>query len=230
MLGEGYNTEAVRRSTCHAPRHLAFPISGVAGRPAGPAGCQLTHPSPHPSTSPGSPTWASMVRGDMGARGDESTCPRQPPAITAADFTVQYERCVATGLKACVVISHAAGCQVITISCNLPAPAKTSTAAGRRRRHRQRHSRAACAAGGAPAQETYPVVADLVSGIIFLPTCTLLPPSRPDITSPPAKKSRRRCNEVEILQDSEGGSKLLLSPLSCPATQLPTAPHPKPTS
>jgi hypothetical protein len=125
--GGGRYSEAAGWSTHRGPCHLASPTSGDAGEPAGQAGCQLTHPSPG---SPG-PTWASVVRGDVNSREDDSTCPRPSPAISAAGFTALNNRCMAGGLKACIVISHAAGIKVLTVTCTIPVLAETAPAAGR---------------------------------------------------------------------------------------------------
>ncbi len=172
----GWPREAVR-STLPAPRHLTSPLLGVEGDQAGLAGCQLTYPAPrltprhltdragwedlpptpHPSASPRSPTWASVARGDVGACVVEPTCTRQQPAVTAADFTALYDRCTASSLKAWVVFSHTAGNQVLTVTCNIPAPTVTSASAGRHCRGHRRHqgqSRVATAAPNAPARAT----------------------------------------------------------------------------
>ncbi len=134
--GWGGGLRATVRSPCQTPRHLASPSCGVVGAPAGQAGCQLTHP--RPPNSPDSPTWASVARG-KGARAVKQSCPVQQPAVIAADFTVLFDRCLASGLKARLIFSHAAGHQVLTVTCNLPAPAVNLAAAGkRRRRHRRR--------------------------------------------------------------------------------------------
>jgi hypothetical protein len=116
------------RSPCRAPRHLASPTCGVAGELAVPAGSQLTHLRPY--NSPGAPTWASVVRGE-GSRTVKTTRPLQQPAVIAADFMALYDQCLASGLKARVVFSHAAGCQTLTVSCIFPAPAETAAAAGK---------------------------------------------------------------------------------------------------
>ncbi len=123
---------------CHPawPPATSPPPSGVAGEPAVPAGWLLTYP--HPYNSPGAPPppWASVARGE-GLRAVKSTRQKQQPAAIAADFTALYDWCLASGLKARVVFSHAAGRQTLTISCNFPAPAETTAAAGKRRcRHR----------------------------------------------------------------------------------------------
>jgi hypothetical protein len=106
--------------TLPGPRHLASPICGVAGQPAMLAGNQLTHPRSY--NSPGAPTWASVARGE-GACAVKNIRPLQQPAVSAEDFTALYERCLASGLKARVVFSHAAGCQTISVSCTFPVPA-----------------------------------------------------------------------------------------------------------
>jgi hypothetical protein len=126
---------AVWRSTRHAPpRH---PHPGVAGGPAGKARNQLTVTSSRPSTSPGSPTWASVVRGEA-REGIPACSGSQPAALSVAEFSALYEHCVASGLKASISFRHAAGVQVITVTCNVPVPAATDTAAGRRRWRRRR--------------------------------------------------------------------------------------------
>jgi hypothetical protein len=43
-----------------------------------------------------------------------------------------YERCLANGLKACVVFSHAAGLQVATITCSLPTTSTIAATANKR--------------------------------------------------------------------------------------------------
>jgi hypothetical protein len=78
--------------------------------------------------------WVSVARGDVNVLVEKTTCTESLPAITAAEFLALFERCMVSGLKACMVISHAAGCQAITVTCNLPAPTMTATTAGRCRR------------------------------------------------------------------------------------------------
>ncbi len=72
--------------------------------------------------------------------------PTSQPAVSSADFSALYERCLVNGLKARVVFSHAAGFQVATITCSLPttsAIAATAKKRHRRRRRRLRRGRAA---------------------------------------------------------------------------------------
>jgi hypothetical protein len=116
----GRYSDAAWRSTLLASRHLASPIPEVVGEPAEQAGCQLSSPTSPPSTMPG-PMWASMVRG--APRGGDPTCPRPLPAVCAADFMALYDRCLAGGIKARLVISQTAGVQTLTITCSIPAPA-----------------------------------------------------------------------------------------------------------
>jgi hypothetical protein len=123
------------------PTPPCLPHLGVVGEPAGPTGCQLSKPSPRPNTSLGPPTWASVARGDVYARVEKTTCIEPPPAVTAAEFSALFERCMASGLKAHMVISHAARCQAINVMCSLPVPAKTATTAGGCSRHRHRRRR-----------------------------------------------------------------------------------------
>ncbi len=186
---------AVNPSDIPPPPRL--PRRGAVGVPARPARCQLTtSPSPRPLTSQGSPTWASVVRGEACPSVEKATCPRSQPAVTAADLSALYQRCMASGLKARVVISHAAGCQIFTVSCNIPFPAVTKTVTGRCRRRRRRR-RAATVAGEEPANVS-PHVA--VAGLSPLPVPSSPAPSpppstpptipSPEIQPPPAKKSR----------------------------------------
>jgi hypothetical protein len=126
---------------------------------------------------------------DCKDRGEKPACTGSQPAVTAADFSVLYQRCMVRGLKARVTVSHAAGCQVFTLSCNLPAPAMTNTTAGRRRRRQQRRGRAANTVGEEPTQPSPPVAA--ARGDSPLPAPLPLPPaptplSLPKIQSPPA--------------------------------------------
>jgi hypothetical protein len=207
-----------------------LPHPGVAGVPAGTARNKLTHTSSRPSTSPGSSTWASVVRGE--AREGLPACSgSQPAAISAADFSALYECCMASGLKASVKFSHAAGVQVLIVTCNVPDPAATDTAAGRRRRrhrHRRRRRRSATAECEEPSPPLSPAAVAAVTTAGSTPPA--LPPSppapptppSPETQPPPAKKMRRRRNELELLQDSEDDNELTLSPLSGPA-MLPSA-------
>jgi hypothetical protein len=107
--------EAVR-SPRLAAHHLASPICGVAGEPAS------THPRSY--NPPRAPMWASVVRGE-GSCVVENTCLQQQPAVTTADFTALYDRCLASGLKARVVFSYVDGHQTLSISCTFPAPASS---------------------------------------------------------------------------------------------------------
>jgi hypothetical protein len=144
------------------PTPPRLPHLGVVGKPAEPAGCQLFNPSPCPHTSLDPPTWASVARGDVYTRVEEATCTGPPPAITAAEFSWLFERCMASGLKARLVTNHMAGCQTITVTCTLPVTAENATAAGRRRRRRHHHrwrGRAAtatvCSSGANTAISSY---------------------------------------------------------------------------
>ncbi len=105
-------------------------LLGVIGRTSWRGSTQQFNSSPpRPITSPGSPTWANVARGNVNIRAAEHTCPSPQPAVTAADFTALYDRCMASSFKARITISHAAGNQVFTVLCNLPAPAVMNTAA-----------------------------------------------------------------------------------------------------
>jgi hypothetical protein len=120
-----------------------------------------------------------------------------------------------------VVFSHAAGTQVITVTCNLPASfAAFATGARRRRCHRRRRRRR-CAAttmgastDGTPLDVAASAVAALADGDV--PT----PPS-PEAITPPPKRIQRRHNEVELLRGADGEDDLLLSPLSCTSPSPP---------
>jgi hypothetical protein len=136
--GRGSHQCSVMAVSQPRPTPPRLPRLGVAGEPAGPVGCQLLNSPPRPHTSLGTPMWASVAKGDVLTRVEKTTCPGQ--AVTAAEFSALYERCMASGLKAHLVVSHAAGCQAITVSCSIPVLAVTATAAGRRR-HCRRHRR-----------------------------------------------------------------------------------------
>jgi hypothetical protein len=185
------------------PLPARLPHSGVAGGPAGLATNQLTNSSPHPSTSLGPSTWADVVRGE--ARRETPACTGSQPSVTAADFSALYQGCMASGLKARVTISHVVGCLVFAITCTLPVPAVIDSTAGRRcrcRRRRQRRGRAATAADVELPQPSPPVAS--TGGNSSQPAPSLPPPapppiSLPEIRSPPAKRTRRRRNEVELL-------------------------------
>jgi hypothetical protein len=117
------------------PLLLPHPQYGVESGSARPAGGQSPHLSSRPPPpSHTSTSWASTVRGSEQAGVEEGTCPRQPPAVTTADFTALYERCIDGGLKARVIISYISGRQLINLSCSLPAHKTANGPAGRRRR------------------------------------------------------------------------------------------------
>jgi hypothetical protein len=71
---------------------------------------------------------------------------------------------------------------VLTVSCNLPAPAGMNTAAGGRRRRRRRCGHAATVASEDPAQSSSPVVA--AGGASPLPAPSPLPHAQPQLSSP----------------------------------------------
>ncbi len=137
LLGEGGATAQQYGSQPTMPSTKpASPTFVDEGRKARPAGCQLPNPTPPPPpNSPFSLSWASVFRGGFYASMGELACARQQPDVTAADFTSLCERCMASVLKAQVIISCASVLQVVTMSCSLPMPTSTTvTTAGRRRR------------------------------------------------------------------------------------------------
>jgi hypothetical protein len=185
--------------------------------------------------------WASVVRGGMCASVEEPTCPTAQPAVSTADFSALYERCLASGFKARLMFSHAAGLQVFTVSCRLPtttSPAATAWKRRRRRRRQRGHAATtisantdrspttAIAATDTPAAESAstPILASL-SPTPPSPQQPVPPLLSPEIHTPPAKRSkRRRRNEVELQCRLEREGELLLSPLSCTALPLPSSP------
>jgi hypothetical protein len=162
----------------------------------------------------------------------KTTSPSQQPPVLAADFTALYDRCLASGLKARVVFSHAAGQQILTVSCSFPVTAETSVATGRHRRrhrHRRRRGRAATDAPDAPARTTPSATAPPV---VSTPQPVILTQS-PGTAPPPVKKPRKRRNEVELLRDYGESSEILLSPPPSRGSPLflpPSSPTPPPAS
>jgi hypothetical protein len=222
----GRNIPAVRPAR-HAPCQSASPSTGVAGERAGQAGCQLTNASSHLRTSLSSPTatWASVARGS----GVEPACYTTRPAVSIAEFSALYERCMASGLKAHVVISHATGAQTITLTCNMPASSAAATSGARRRRRcrrRRRRRREATTVGACTEGSLTSTAASATTATAGGSPPT--PPS-PEVMSPPPKRVRRRRNELELLRDAEGEGELLLSPLSC-TSPSPPSPSPPPSS
>jgi hypothetical protein len=205
-------------ATPHAT--LPPPSQGIAGEPAGQAGYQLLKAPSRPVTSLIFPTatWASVVRGSE----DEPARFKPQPAVSTAEFSALYERCLASGPKARVVFSHAAGMQTVTITCSLPTTSATDATVVRPRRRRRR-VRAATTAGnstdGAPPTCT-------AASAVAAPAGYASTPSSPEVTSPPAKGTRKRRNEVELLRDVDGEGDLLLSPPSRLASPLSFSPSP----
>jgi hypothetical protein len=188
MLGLGGGAPCCSTVILPDPPPPRLPICGVVGEPAAPVGGQLTHPCP--PNSPDSPTWGSVARGE-GARAVKHSCPGQQPAVIAAEFTALFDRCLASGLKARLVFSHAAGHQVLTVSCNFPVPAANTATAGKRRcchRRPRRRGRTANVAPDAPARVTTPPIATPAA-----PSPTLGPHLlSPETAPPPAKRTRKR--------------------------------------
>jgi hypothetical protein len=125
----------------------------------------------------------------------KQSCPEQQPAVIAADFTALYDRCLASGLKALLIFSHATGQQVLTVTCNLPAPTVNLAAAGKRRhRRRQRRARAAKAS----ARVSTPSTATPAAPTPAAPSPALGPcPLSPETAPPPAKRTRKKRKERE---------------------------------
>jgi hypothetical protein len=177
------------------PPLLPHPQYGVEGGSAGLAGCQSPHLSPSSPPSHEASSWTSVVRGDMPSRVEERVSPRQPLAVSTADFTSLYERCVADGLKACMILSYVTGRQLVNLSCSLPAHSKTPTVPGKRhsrRRQRRHHGptpNAAVDKYNAPAggNEPPPPPLQLTSPTPIPPPPTPTPGTPP---SPPAKRKR----------------------------------------
>jgi hypothetical protein len=188
-----------------------------------------------PPTSLVSPTatWASVVRGDVCAGAGEPACPTtQPapagpapqPAVSSADFSALYEHCLASGLKVRLMFSHAAGIQSITLSCSLPTATKIAIAEKRRRRRRRHQGRRGAAITVGANTNLLPYT-DVAATAVAAPAgCNVSAPSSPEISTPPPKRKRRRCNEVELLQEPEMDGELLLSPLSCAASTPSSSP------
>jgi hypothetical protein len=247
--GGGRNGSAVWRSPRHA-RHPTSPSpSGVEGVRAGPAGGQRSQALPCSHTSLVSPTWADEVRGKECASVEIPARPTSQPAVSSADFSALYERCLVNGLKAHVVFSHAAGFQVATIKCSLPttsAIAATAKKRHHRRRRRRRRGRAATSTdtntvrspstatatmtSAAPAGKSATTPIQAVSSTPPSSAQPVPSPSSPEATTPPLKRIRRRRNEVELLRGLEGDDdELLLSPLSGVASP-PSFSPPSPSS
>ncbi len=165
-----------------------------------------------------------MARGVAGIRAGEPSCPRHPPSVSAAEITELYDRCLASGLKACVIFNHAAGRQTLTVTCHLLSPAMTTGATGKPLQpspHRRR-SRAGVAVPDCPARV---VPSTLATPTAPSPTQTQPPLPSPDIVSPRAKRMRKQQNELELLRDRRGNDELLVpsplgwtSPPSLPCT------------
>jgi hypothetical protein len=177
---------------------------------------------------------------------EQPACTNTPAAISTADFSALYEHCLASGLKTRMVFNHDAGTQVITVTCSLPMPSTTAvaTAARCRRRCHLRHRRghATRTEGASPGPQPSSIITAQTSATlgpaVATPdrgkACTLSPvpsPPRPpatslspDVTSLPAKKTRKRRNELELLRSDVNTNELLLSPLRCTTSPSPSSP------
>jgi hypothetical protein len=154
---------------------------------------------------------------------------------------VLYGHCLASGLKTRMIFSHAAGTQVTTMTCSLPMPSTTAvaTAARRRRRphHGRRRGRATRTEGASPALQPSSIISAQTSATpgpavatpdrgkaCSSPPRPLATSSSPDVMSPPAKKTKKQRNELELLRSDVNTNELLLSPLRCTASPPPSSP------
>jgi hypothetical protein len=74
--------------------------------------------------------------------------------------------------------------------------------------------------------QPFPSLPLLLADPCPLPSHAPSPPYPPEIAPPPAKRTRKQRNEVELLQVSELDCELLLSPPTCPATPPSRVPPP----
>ncbi len=134
------------------------------------------------------------------------------------------------------MFSHVAGLQIATVSCSLLTTVINDATAGnhhcRRRRWRGRSATTFCAnsdrplskATAAPAVATpadkraSPPTPEVVSQTLSIPQQLASPPPSPEAITPPAKRTRKRRNEVELLRGLGEEGELLLSPISCAAS------------
>jgi hypothetical protein len=80
-------------------------------------------------------------------------------------------------------------------------------------------------AATAPASKSTPMpTPEAASPTPPSPQQPVSPLSLPEVNTPPAKRTRRQHNGVELLRGLEGEGELLLSPLSCTASLLPFLP------
>ncbi len=110
------------------------------------------------------------------------------------------------------------------MTCHLPSPAVTTAATIKSHRHhrrRRRRSRAAIAVPDCPARV---VPTTLAAPTAPSPTQTQPPLPSPDIVSQPAKRTRKRQNELKLLRDWEGNDQLLVSPPPPGRTTPPSLP------
>ncbi len=212
------------------PPLLPHPQLGVEGRSAGQAGCQPPHLSSSSPPSHASPSWASVLRGNVRSRVEERASLRQPPALTTADFTSLYECCITGGLKARIVLSYISGCKIINLSYRLPAPNKAANAPAeggcRRQRRRHRDLTATASVDQNSTTAGINVPPSPPPPPILPPLTTPLQTPTPTPPSPPAKRKRKGETSWNYCRLG-GGERFLLSPLSSPAASPTAAPNPQ---
>jgi hypothetical protein len=135
-----------------------------------------------------------------------------------------------------MVLSYAAGLQVITVSCSLPTATTTTTTTKKRCRHCRRRRRRVRDATTTGASTVPPSSTDVAAPAFATFAASvgehISTPLSPEVNTPPAKRKRRRSNEVELLRGLEEEGELLLSPLSWTASPLlsslspPSSPRP----
>jgi hypothetical protein len=145
---------------------------------------------------------------------EEPACYTTQPAVSIAEFSALYERCMASGLKARVVISHAAGAQTSIFRCcyhwcEAPQPSTAQTCCHHRGRLHGRNLHGHCSLSDCRhSRRKHPHATHTTFA---------------EAITPPPKRIRRRRNEVELLRGAEGEDDLLLSPLSCTSPPPPSS-------
>jgi hypothetical protein len=192
---EGSQRASAGQATTPHPRPPASPL-GVVGRSSWRGSTQLFTSSPPPAPSRAAPTWADIARG--------ATCTqREAPSITPADIIAIYQRCAAAGVQTRFSVKNLAGFEEVCLTCRFidTATPCAHPAHPARRRLRQRRRHRGKPASSSTSTQTEPIIATPTSRP-HRPTSPTSPPRTTSPTAPPpAKKTRKRRCELELLRD-----------------------------
>jgi hypothetical protein len=201
--------------------------SRVVGWSSRQAGSQQLHTPPPCTPSRAAPTWADIARG-----GNNNPTHQEAPSASPADAITLYKQYVSMGLQARFSLKYNAGYEEIHLFCRFPKPsvARHQHPARHRQRRRNHHCNRGKPATCSTSAQTEPLICTpparlqrhaSPSHLDRAASSTAPPPAKFPCPSvpPPAKKTRKRRCELELLRANEVDSNLPLT-ITPPTLQL----------